>query len=432
MKTDYSLKNGTSLKGGEYKIAKVLGHGTFGITYLASTKIAAQGTLGSMDVEVKVAIKEFFMGDVNSRHADGSSVDGSSGSVFSNYRKKFRKEAENLSKLNHEGIVKVIDVFDENNTTYYVMEFLDGLNLDDYVALKRGLREDEAKAILRELGEALEYMHRGHMLHLDIKPKNVMRRADGKCILIDFGLSKQFTDDGEPESSTSIGLGTPGYSPVEQASYRQDGSFPATLDVYALGATFYKMLCGERPSDATIILNEGFPEEKLRQKRITEKTIRAVERAMSPIKKNRFQTIGQFLDALEIVEEKDWTVVEEDIVVQAVKRPDSEPDARPKPFRNPVDSVPEDTPLKFDPQHGVERKTEAINKNWIRFLTISGVAIVALIISWIAIYSPESSAIGDYDYANDSVYVEEVVAEEVMVDSVFEHTPLGEEVVVVD
>ena len=171
-----------------------------------------------MNVEAQVAIKEFFMSEVNSRRSDGSSVEGSSGSVFANYRKKFKKEAENLSKLSLSNIVKVVDVFDENNTTYYVMEFIEGKNLDDYIKQKGSLPEPEAISIIKEVGNALEYMHSRKMLHLDIKPKNIMRKPDGTIYLIDFGLSKQFTDNGEPESSTSIGLGTPGYAPIEQSS----------------------------------------------------------------------------------------------------------------------------------------------------------------------------------------------------------------------
>lgn len=236
------LKSGQTLKNGTYRIEKVLGQGSFGITYLAKASFTTHGKLGAMNVEAQVAIKEFFMDEVNSRHGDGSAVEGSTGSVFTNYRKKFRREAENLSKLEHPNIVHVFDVFDENNTTYYVMEFLEGTNLDDYVQQKGSLSEEESISIIREIGEAVEYMHSKKMQHLDIKPKNIMRKADGKVYLIDFGLSKQFADDGKPESSTSIGLGTPGYAPIEQAGYKQDGSFPATLDVYALGATLFKML----------------------------------------------------------------------------------------------------------------------------------------------------------------------------------------------
>ena len=305
------LKIGTTLQNGTYRILKVLGQGSFGITYLAKAKLRTQGNLGSMNVEAQVAIKEFFMSEVNSRRSDSSSVEGSSGSVFANYRKKFKKEAENLSKLSHSNIVKVVDVFDENNTTYYVMEFIEGKNLDDYIKQNECLPEPETISIIKEVGNALEYMHSRKMLHLDIKPKNIMRKPDGTIYLIDFGLSKQFTDNGEPESSTSIGLGTPGYAPIEQSSYKQDGTFPATLDVYALGATMFKMLTGKRPPEATIILNEGFPSVELSNKGISDNTIYTIKAAMTSIKKERYQTIKAFVENLSKDDIEDVTIIEQ-------------------------------------------------------------------------------------------------------------------------
>ena len=149
-----TLEAGAALCRGKYRIAKVLGQGSFGITYLASARFEAQGNLGRMNIEAQVAVKEFFMSEVNGRKADGSSVDGSSGSVFANYRKKFRREAENLARLDHPDIVKVLDIFDENNTTYYVMEFIEGQNLDDYIRRRGGVPEAEALALVGQVGAA--------------------------------------------------------------------------------------------------------------------------------------------------------------------------------------------------------------------------------------------------------------------------------------
>lgn len=187
------LKKGTLLQGGKYKIIKKLGQGSFGITYLAWTKFTTKGSLGDMVVEANVAIKEFFMSDVNTRSADGSTVEGSNGSVFTHYRKKFKKEADNLLKLDHSGIVKVQDVFDENDTTYYSMEYVDGGNLDDYISNNNPIDETDSINIFRSICNALAFMHEKKMLHLDLKPKNIMRSSKGEIYLIDFGLSKQFT-----------------------------------------------------------------------------------------------------------------------------------------------------------------------------------------------------------------------------------------------
>ena len=218
------LRKDTILQNGTYRIEEVLGQGSFGITYMAI----------HVRLKKKIAIKEFFMGEVNSRKDDGTTVEGSTGNVFTDYRRKFRKEAQNLADLRHANIVNVSDIFDENATSYYVMDFIEGINLDKYISEKGHLSETEAIAITVEIGKALGYMHSEDMLHLDIKPSNIMRGLDGRCYLIDFGLSKQFLKDGRPEETTSIGLGTPGYAPIEQSTYIPDGTFPATLDVYAL------------------------------------------------------------------------------------------------------------------------------------------------------------------------------------------------------
>lgn len=289
------LTKGCTLQHGKYKIVKTLGRGSFGITYLATTKVALSGGLGKMDVTVDVAIKEFFMEEFNSRSIDGSSVDGTSASLVKNYRKKFQREAENLGKLKHPNIVKVLEVFDENNTTYYAMEYVEGESLDDYIKSKGRIPESEVLIQLQEIGAALKHMHNHKMLHLDLKPKNIMRNKEGHLLLIDFGLSKQYDQNGEPESSTTLGLGTPGYAPIEQTNYKQDGSFPATLDIYAFGASIYKMLTGSTPPHASDILSEGFPDDLFVKLRISEATTSMVRKAMSPIKKQRYQTISELL-----------------------------------------------------------------------------------------------------------------------------------------
>lgn len=292
------LKIGSKLQSGKYEITRVLGSGNFGITYLASTKIAVKGQMGQMDVTINVAIKEFYMKDLNNRTLDGTTVEGTQNTMVKNYRHKFRKEAENLAKLHHPNIIKVIEVFDENNTTYYVMEYIEGGSLDDYIKQKGHLSEDEALRCTIEIGKALSYMHKNRMIHLDLKPKNVMRNPNGILFLIDFGLSKQYDENGEPESSTSIGLGTPGYAPLEQANYKQDGTLPVTIDVYSLGATFFKMLTGKTPPEASSVLNEGLPLKALKHTGVSAGTISIVEKAMSPMKKERYQTVSSMSEAI--------------------------------------------------------------------------------------------------------------------------------------
>ena len=290
-----NLKPGTLLQNGKYRIENVLGQGSFGITYLATMKTKVGGNLGDMETTVKVAIKEFFMRDLNGR--EGSAVmTGSNLEIYHNYRKDFIREANNLSKLKYPHIVNVLEFFEENNTTYFSMEYIDGGNLNDYIQSKGCLSELESLENTVQILEALSCMHNNKMLHLYLKPLNIMRRASGDLVLIDFGLSKQFNSDGEPESSTRIGHGTMGYAPLEQSAYKKEDGFCPYIDIYALGGTLYKMLTGIAPPDASTIFNEGFPEDIMIAKGIGKDVISLTQKAMEPMKKKRIQTTSEFIN----------------------------------------------------------------------------------------------------------------------------------------
>lgn len=300
--TTTSLAIGTILHGEayDYKIMNVLGQGTFGITYKA--KVEMKGALGRLDSNMYVAVKEFFMKEVNG-HENSSVTSGSTsnGGLFYYYRDKFEREARNLSTLSHPNIVKVLEAFHANGTTYYSMEYIDGISLDKKIAQSPQGRMPLTEAIetLKQIGAAIAFMHSRNMLHLDVKPGNVMMRKDGTAVLIDFGLSKQYTSNGEPESSTKVGAGTPGYAPIEQASYHEGKGFPTMMDVYALGGTLFKMLTGQRPPEASEILNEGFPTDSLRQLFIPDNIVNSISKAMAPLKKDRWQTVDEFVKHLD-------------------------------------------------------------------------------------------------------------------------------------
>lgn len=300
--TTTSLAIGTILHGEayDYKIMDVLGQGTFGITYKA--KVEMRGALGRLDSNMYVAVKEFFMKEVNGReNSSVTSGSTSNGGLFYYYRDKFEREARNLSTLSHPNIVKVLEAFHANGTTYYSMEYIDGISLDKKIAQSPQGRMPLTEAIetLKQIGAAIAFMHSRNMLHLDVKPGNVMMRKDGTAVLIDFGLSKQYTSDGEPESSTKVGAGTPGYAPIEQASYHEGKGFPTMMDVYALGGTLFKMLTGQRPPEASEILNEGFPTDSLRQLFIPDNIVNSISKAMAPLKKDRWQTVDEFVKHLD-------------------------------------------------------------------------------------------------------------------------------------
>ncbi|MCH5311601.1 MAG: serine/threonine protein kinase [Prevotella sp.] len=304
MPTDTILKG----KSYQYLIEKVLGQGSFGITYLASVKMA--GALGSIDANIKVAIKEFFMRDINGR-SDTTVTSGSKGGIYDEYKRKFNREALNLSKLQHPNIIKVIESFEANNTMYYVMEYISGGSLDNYIAKNNGLKEGEAIKIVKQIGSALSFMHSQGMLHLDLKPSNIMLKDTGDIVVIDFGLSKQYDESGEPESSTKVGAGTPGYAPIEQANYKEGKGFPVTMDVYALGGTLFKMLTGKRPPEASEILNDGFPLYELQEHNVLDAHSACIAKAMAPTKKDRYQSVIDFLKALD--NEEEATIVDIEI-----------------------------------------------------------------------------------------------------------------------
>ena len=293
--TSTQLQPGTVIHGthNDYRIERVLGQGSFGITYVANVRL--KGRLGSIESAATVAIKEFFLRDVSSRN--GLRVFSVSDSTLcSDYRRDFLREAQNLSRLDNDHIVKVLETIEENDTVYYVMEYISGGNLDQHILSHGRLSCREALDIAIQIGEALKCMHAQHMLHLDLKPLNVMRGEDGHIVLIDFGLSKCFGADGQPESSTRIGQGTTGYAPIEQHSFKKADGFMPTLDIYALGATLFKMLTGCVPPEASVVLNEGLPVDELSSAGVPPAVIALVERAMQPLRRMRHQTVGEFVD----------------------------------------------------------------------------------------------------------------------------------------
>ena len=205
------------LQNKKYKIEQIIGQGGFGITYKAIMKETVSGSLGNMEVDVPVAIKEFFMKDTCEREeGTGKITVPSQGSraVVELYRKKFVKEAKNLAQMNHPHIVKVVDVFEENDTVYYVMQYLSGGSLADYVKLHGALNEDIAIKYIQQIGSALEYMHQKHICHYDVKPNNILLDDKGGAMLIDFGISKGYTEEGHQTSSTPVGISA-GYAPLE-------------------------------------------------------------------------------------------------------------------------------------------------------------------------------------------------------------------------
>lgn len=245
---DSLLKKGTELRSGSnvYIIRSVLGTGGFGITYSATYS----ATFNGLPVKIIVAIKEHFIKADCSRSGDSQAVMYSqpASSRVETSRKDFVSEAKRLKTVaaGHPNIVKVSEVFEANNTAYYVMEYLEGESLKDYVRQKGHLSEAETLEIMRPIIEATAFLHQNRVTHLDIKPANIMlSREDSdriRPVLIDFGLSKHYDDEGMATSTINTQGFSDGYAPIEQ--YAGITRFSPASDVYSLAATILFCLTG--------------------------------------------------------------------------------------------------------------------------------------------------------------------------------------------
>ena len=282
------LQPNPTLQGGKYKIERVLGQGGFGITYLAE-----QASLGR-----KVAIKEFFIENLCDRSVNESTIMGtiSSGSVpmVDRYKQKFLKEARIISELHHENIIKVYDVFEENGTAYYVMEYIDGGSLGSMLQQKGKLSEDEAVNNIKMVANAVDYLHQRKINHFDIKPDNIMLRRDNTPVLIDFGISKRYDSAGSATTTTPVGISN-GYAPIEQYSADGVASFSPQTDIYSLGATLYKLVTGQTPPSAPA--RSGGASFYM-PTTISQSTRNAINGAMKLNKDERIGSAKQLLDTL--------------------------------------------------------------------------------------------------------------------------------------
>lgn len=281
----HHLQKGTTLQGGKYRIEKLLGQGGFGITYLAEQTM----------LKKKVAIKEFFIRDLCDRDETANVRTITQTDMVERYRQKFFKEAQILARLNHPGIVRVTDIFEENETVYNVMDYIEGESLEEIIKRNGPLSEPIALRYIFNVAEALEYIHQSNVNHLDIKPANIMiRQEDDIPILIDFGVSKQY--DKQKDQTTTMPLGVSnGYSPLEQYEPGGVSTFSPQADIYALGATLYKLITGQTPPKAYELLNNGLP---TMPDTFSPQVRKAIEKAMQPRKGDRLKIVFDFVEML--------------------------------------------------------------------------------------------------------------------------------------
>ena len=280
------LQVGTILHG-TYKIESYLASGGFGNTYFAK----------NIEFDETYAIKEFFVKGVCQRDGNSTTISVSNAentNSFEQQREKFKKEARRLRSLSNPHIVKVYDLFEENGTAYYVMDYVDGENLS--ARLKRTnapLAESEVRNYLNQILDGLEAIHNEGMFHLDIKPANIMVDSHDVVKLIDFGASKQQSTVGGATMSTGISY-TNGYAPSEQMAQSYDKFGPWT-DFYALGATVYKLLTNQDPPSVPD-LSEDETEDKhlaLPMPNVSEEMMKLVVWMMQVNRLKRPKNVGE-------------------------------------------------------------------------------------------------------------------------------------------
>lgn len=275
-----------------YVIGKVLGEGSFGITYIGWDKL----------LDVRIAIKEYFPHDM----VDRDTICGTDNNVhlykkeerdnYDSYIKKFVDEAKCLARFNHvREIVSVLDFFYENNTAYIVMQYIDGVSVKEYVQKNGKMSAKRVLEKMRPVLNALNRVHNMNIIHRDLSPDNIMIRKNGTLVIIDFGAAK--AGNMNSGKMTTLIL-KKGFSPAEQ--YNVKSKFAEYMDVYSICASMYYMMTGQVPPDSIMrILEDDMPSlVSMEGLDIPVKQCRIIMKGMSVYAKNRWQNIGELYKAL--------------------------------------------------------------------------------------------------------------------------------------
>lgn len=285
----FALPPGFMLK--HYRLEKLLGHGGFGLTYLAT------------DSRLKrpVAIKELLPADIAVRESDGITVTPRTerdAEMLGWARQRFFEEGQVLAACRHRAIVTVHESLEENGTGYLVTEYIEGQDMDCWLKSRRFAPDEvELCPLLEELLDGLEAVHQQGFLHRDIKPANILIRAvDGRPVLVDFGNARQFYGDKTRTATTVL---TPGYAPFEQ--YQSRSRQGPWTDFYALGAVMFRALTGAPPQDSV----DRVTQDEIRSLAQTHSIghgkafLETVDKALDMTATSRFQDAGEWRRALE-------------------------------------------------------------------------------------------------------------------------------------
>ena len=270
----------------EYRIDGVLGQGGFGITYMAT----------DVNLNSKVAVKEYLPAQFAYRSTTKSiSARAADDLDFYQYGlESFLVEARTLATFRHPNIVRVARFFEGNNTAYMVLEYEEGKSLRSWWQAHADIGEERLLGLLLPLLEGLGVVHRTGFLHRDIKPDNVIvRDSDGSLVLLDFGAARSTAANHAEEAS----IVTPGYGPIEQYQGNAQGAY---TDIYALGATLYWMLTGQKPPEATerVISDTMEAAAVVGEGKFSAEFLNAIDWALKVKPEERPQDVRQFATAL--------------------------------------------------------------------------------------------------------------------------------------
>lgn len=278
-----------------YRIERILGRGGFGVIYLAT----------DTNLDHQVAIKEYIPGDVATRSSDSNvePITKEHGEMFRWGMDRFIKEARNLVKFKHPNIVRVMSVFQENNTAYMVMEFEEGQDLRSYLRKPGVNSEQSLKQLILPISQGLAEVHRHGFIHRDIKPANILVRNDGTPVLLDFGSARNASKFTQQSLTALVSVG---YAPLEQYNSDSDEQQGPWTDIYALGGTLYNAITGKDPVESTrrgaALLNGGtdplISAEYLGEGRYSKSFLKAIDWAMQFAISDRPQTLSDWIPAL--------------------------------------------------------------------------------------------------------------------------------------
>ena len=277
------LPTGTILDG-KYRIDRLIGAGGFGMTYVAH----------DIGLNQQVAVKEYYPAQFGMR--DGTLTvrprSGNDSDIFHRLKESFLREARTLAQLRHPCIVRVLSVFEGHGTAYMIMEFEAGKSLKSWLdGLGRKPTQDELDRLVMPLLDALELMHAASFLHRDIAPDNIIVRADGGPVLLDFGAARRVMAE---LSGALTGIVKQGYSPQEQYANDPRAQGPWS-DIYALGATLYRCVAGQTPTEATLRMLDDptVPASEIGEGKYRAGFLAAIDQSMRVRPRERPQSIAQ-------------------------------------------------------------------------------------------------------------------------------------------